>query len=276
MIDVVKETVFDLLKLLPFLFVTFFIIEFIEHKLNNKDKKAIVKAGKFGPIIGGLLGAFPQCGFGVAATNLYVTRIISIGTLVSVYLSTSDEMLPLLIANKSSFSLIIKILAIKVFIGIITGVVLDFILRKKRKNVDIKDFCEHNHCDCEHSLLKSSLKHTISVALFIFFISFLLNVGLFYLGENTIENILLKDSFFSPFLASLIGLIPNCAASVVITDVFIKGMINFGSLISGLLTGAGVSLLVLFKSNKSVKENLFIIGIIYFVGVISGLIINLI
>ena len=158
----------------------------------------------------------------------------------------------------------------------ITGFIIDFILRNKTKKLEIKEFCEEEHCDCNHSLFKSTIKHTLNITLFIFFVSLLLHVGLHYLGEEKIGNLLLSDTIFSPFLSSLIGLIPNCASSVVITELYINGTINFASCISGLLTGSGVALALLFKVNKNVKENLKIILTLYSIGSISGLIIEFI
>lgn len=277
--DIIIDTLLDALKLLPFLFVAFLIMEYIEHKFSKKSKDKIAKAGKFGPFIGSLLGAIPQCGFSVMATNLYATRIITIGTLISIFLSTSDEMLPILISNGAKAGIIVKILLIKVLIGMIIGFIIDFILRKKRKNnkeYEIKDFCLEHHCDCNHSILKSTIKHTLNITLFIVVVTFLLNIGMHYLGEDGIGKLFLKDSFFSPFISSLIGLIPNCASSVVITELYLNGVITLASCISGLLTGSGVALLVLFKVNKDKKENVIILLSLYLIGALSGVIIEII
>lgn len=273
MTDIIMETLIDGLKILPFLFVTFLIIELIEHKINNK--KIITSAGKFGPIIGGLLGAVPQCGFSVSATNLYATRIISLGTLISIYLSTSDEMLPILISEKADPKLIISIISLKVIIGIICGFIIDLIFRKK-ETMEITHFCEKEHCHCENNVFISSIKHTLSIFIFIIIISFVINIGFYYLGEDTISQIFMKNNIFSSFITSLFGLIPNCASSVAITEFYLNNTISFGSMLAGLLTGSGVALMVLFKTNKNIKENIKIIGIIYLIGSISGLIINLI
>lgn len=271
--EVVLDTIIDGLKLLPFLFIAFLVIELIEHKLKNKE--IITKTGKFGPIVGSLLGAVPQCGFSVTATNLYATRIISLGTLISIYLSTSDEMLPIMI-GEGRIDLVPKILLIKILIGMFCGFVIDMIFRKKNNNChEITDLCEKKHCDCEHGIIKSSTKHTLSIFVFILIISFILNIGFEYLGEDTISKIFMKDSFFSPFIASLVGLIPNCASSVAITTVYLSGSITFGTMIAGLLTGSGVAIMVLFKINNNLKENIKILLLIYGIGVISGIIINL-
>lgn len=276
MLEIILDTLFDTLKLIPFLFVAFLIMEYIEHKLKNKGKEKLNKAGKFGPFIGSILGAVPQCGFSVMATNLYATRIISIGTLISIYLSTSDEMLPILVSKGASISTILIILLTKVIVGMIAGFLIDLFFMNKNKNLEIKDFCEENHCDCEHSLVKSTVKHTINIAFFILVFSFILHLGLHYLGEDKIGALLLKDSLFSPFISSLIGLIPNCASSVIITELYLNGTLSFASCIAGLLTGSGVALAVLFKINKNLIENFQIILTLYLIGSLSGVIIEII
>jgi hypothetical protein len=274
MLDIIIDTVKDGLKLLPFLWVAFLIIELLEHKFNKQSKKIIKQSGRFGPLLGGILGCFPQCGFSVLATNLYVTRIISLGTLISIYLSTSDEMLPMLIAHGSSFNEILMILGIKLVIGVVSGFIIDFIFNKKEK-VLINDLCEEEHCHCEKGIFLSSFKHTFRTLIFIMFVSFILNIVMFYGGEEFLSNILGTDSLLAPFLVSLIGLIPNCAASVVITELYLKGVMSFASAVAGLLAGSGVAILVLFKSNKDKKENIKILLLVYLIGVVSGLILEL-
>lgn len=276
--EVLLDTLLDAIKIIPFLFVTFLLMEYIEHGFTKKGKEKIKKAGNLGPFFGSLLGAVPQCGFSVMATNLYATRIVTLGTLISIYLSTSDEMLPILISQKCSFSIIIKILLIKVLIGMLAGFIIDFIIRKKTKssNYEIKKFCDEEHCDCEHGIIKSSIKHTFNILIFIIVITLLLNLGFYYFGNDSIEKLFLKDSFFSPFISSLIGLIPNCGASVILTELYLNNVISFASVISGLLTGSGVALLVLFKINKNVKENVKILLTLYFIGALSGIVIEII
>lgn len=274
--DIILDTLLDTLKIIPFLFITFLIMEYAEHKFSNKSKKKIANAGKFGPVIGSFFGAIPQCGFSVMATNLYATRIISIGTLISIYLSTSDEMLPILLSEKAHISLIIKFLLVKIIIGMISGFIIDFVLRKKdKKNVSgIEDFCNEHNCDCSHGILKSSIKHTLNIVLFIAIVTFILNTGFHFLGEEKISKLFLKDNLFSPFISSLMGLIPNCGASVILTQLYLNKVISFASSISGLLTGSGVALLILFKVNKDKKENFKILLILYLVGALSGMIIE--
>ncbi len=273
MLEIIKDTFIDSILLLPFLFVAFLIIELIEHKLSSKSKKIISKSGKYGPFLGSLLGLLPQCGFSVMATNLYVTRIISLGTLIAIYLSTSDEMLPILLAEKAPIETIIKILLIKLIIGMVSGFIIDLIYRKE-KDKPSYEICDKEHCHCDNNLIKSVIIHTINTYLFILVITFIINIIFDYYGSDLISKIFLHDSFFSPFISSLIGLIPNCGASVAITELYLNQVLSFGSMIAGLLTSSGVALVVLFKQNKNIKDNIKIVLIIYFIGVLSGLIIN--
>ncbi len=272
--EIILDTIFDCLKILPFLFIAFLIIEFFEHKLSNKTAKTIKKAGKFGPLIGSLLGALPQCGFSVLATNLYITRIISLGTLIAIYLSTSDEMLPILIAEKAPLNSILLLVSIKIIIGFICGFIIDLIIRKEnpKKHFDI---CEEEHCDCEHGILLSSIKHTLKTLIFIFIITFILNAAFHYIGENNIKHIFDKTNFFTPFISALIGLIPNCGSSIILTELYISNILPFSSALAGLLANSGVALLILFKSNKNIQENLKIVGILYSISVIAGLILKI-
>lgn len=275
--EVILNTIIDSLKLIPFLLVAFLIIELLEHKLNNKTKNIITKSKKIGPIIGSLLGVIPQCGFSVMATNLYITRIITLGTLISIYLSTSDEMLIIMISEKVEISLILKILLIKIFFGIVYGLIIDKIINKKKKDKETNyELCDEEHCDCNHSILLSAIKHTLHITLFIFIITLIINTIFTLLGDNYLSKILLNNSILSPFITSLIGLIPNCAASVILTELYLNSTISLGALIGGLLTSSGSSLLVLIKNNKNQKENLSIILLLYALGVLSGIIIELI
>ena len=275
--EVILDTIIDSLKLIPFLLVAFLIIELLEHKLNNKTKNIITKSKKVGPIIGSLLGVIPQCGFSVMTTNLYITRIITLGTLISIYLSTSDEMLIIMISEKVEISLILKILLIKIFFGIVYGLIIDKIINKKKKDKETNyELCDEEHCDCNHSILLSAIKHTLHITLFIFIITLIINTIFTLLGDNYLSKILLNNSILSPFITSLIGLIPNCAASVILTELYLNSTISLGALIGGLLTSSGSSLLVLIKNNKNQKENLSIVLLLYALGVLSGIIIELI
>jgi hypothetical protein len=275
---IINHSIKDTLTIIPFLFIAFLFMEYIEHKFNKKTKNIIERAGKSGPLLGSILGVFPQCGFSVMGTNFYAARIISLGTLISIYLSTSDEMLPIMLSEGLKLSQIFYILFIKVVIAIIAGFIIDYIYRNKKvtKKV-IHELCEEEHCDCHHDgIIKSSIKHTLSIVLFIFITNLIITGLIETIGEDNMSEILFKNTIFGPFIASLFGLIPNCASSVIITELFLSGAISFGSLIAGLLTGSGIAILVLFKINKNLKENFHILGLVYFVGVISGIIIELI
>lgn len=272
--DIIIDTLIDALKILPFLFITFLLLELLEHKLNNKTKNVISKSGKVGPIIGSLLGVIPQCGFSVVATNLYITRVISLGTLFSIYLSTSDEMLPIMLSQNVNFKTILIVILIKVITGMLFGFVIDLVIRKNNKNKYDYHICEEEHCHCDHGIVKSSLNHTFNIIIFIIGVSFILNVIFLYCGNDLISKIFMKDTLFGPFFGSLVGLIPNCGASVILTEMFLKGAINLGTCMAGLLTGSGVALLVLFKSNKNIKENLCICLTLYLIGVLVGIFIE--
>ena len=271
--EVIIETIIDSLKLLPFLFLAFLIIELFEHKFSKKNQKILKKSGRLGPILGSILGIIPQCGFSVLATNLYVTRIISLGTLFAVYLATSDEMLPLLIANGAPLSLMLKILGIKFVLGMLFGFLIDLIIKKK-DNLNY-EICQEDHCNCKDGIILASLKHTLNIFVFIFICTFIINIILEFLGGEYLEKIFLKDNIFGAVLTSLIGLIPNCGSSVILTELFLSSSISFGALIGGLLTGSGVALLVLFKINHDKKESLKILLGLYLIGALCGIIIDI-
>jgi len=286
MIHILEHTFFDSIKLLPFLFITYLVMEILEHKTGEKTKAVIKKSGKLGPLLGGLLGVFPQCGFSAAASSLYAGRIITIGTLIAIFLSTSDEMLPILISENAPIGLIIKILLIKVIIAIIAGFLIDFVVRLLNKKLKVKEntleeeighMCEHEHCDCkEDGILKSSIKHTLNIFLYILLITLILNTLIHFIGEENISNLILNMPVVGPIIAGIVGLIPNCAGSVILTQLYLSNVISLGSMIGGLLVGSGIGILVLFRVNKNLKENLKILGVLYAIGVISGIIIDLI
>ena len=222
------------------------------------------------------LGCVPQCGFSVAAANLYAGKIITIGTLIAVFISTSDEAIPLLLSNPESGMVILKLLLIKVIIATLFGIIIDFIERKNKHVAEPSDFAEIcTHCGCEHGILKSAIKHTLNIFIFILFLSVGLNIVTELIGMENLSKILLTDSIFQPFLSALIGFIPNCSASILLTELYIEGTLSFGSVIAGLCTGAGVGIAVLFRTNKSMKDNFKIVFYLYFIAVISGTAIHL-
>ena len=215
--NIVGDTLIDLVKIIPFLFLAFIIMEYLEHKVKKKSE--VLKNRKFGPLVGSILGVIPQCGFSVMGTNLFSSRVITMGTLIAIYLSTSDEMLPILISGGASFKIIVLILLIKVIIGIIAGYLIDLIYKNKTKeNFDI---CHDDDCHCEEGIIKSSLIHTLKISIFILITTFILNTLIYYLGSNKISSIIKTNSLFGPFLASLVGLIPNCCASVILMELYL-------------------------------------------------------
>lgn len=284
-IDVLLDSLLDTAKLIPFLFLTYFLMEYLEHKTKEKSRTMIKKAGKFGPFVGGILGAFPQCGFSAAASGFYAGGVISIGTLLAIFLSTSDEMIPIFISESVGFSVILKVLALKVGIGIISGFGIDFLWKKYEKSSynhvehhekDIHDLCEKEHCHCERgSILKSSLWHTIQIVIFIFLVSLAIGFFVESVGADRIGGLISRQPIMGVFLAAFIGMIPNCAASVIITQMYLGGILGVGQMIAGLLASAGVGLLVLFRTNRGVKENLKITFLLYGVSVFWGILIDI-
>lgn len=278
MVDCLIDGLIDTLKLLPYLLVTFLLLEFIEHKFSGNSQKILSNNKKYGPVIGSFLGVLPQCGFSSMASSLFSARVITMGTLIAVFLSTSDEMLPIMISEKADIKILIKIIVFKVIVGIIIGFIVDLIYKKKMvEKADIKEMCQHEHCDCDHDgIIKSSIKHTLKIGLFILIANIIINLIILKIGEDNVSYLLLHGNILTYFISSLVGLIPNCAGSVIITELYLSNMISIGTMLAGLLTGSGLGILLLFKTNKNMKENLIILSIIYFVGVIIGFLVDVI
>lgn len=277
MLDIIIDSLLDSAKLIPFLFVTYVAMEFVEHRTTLKVLTTLQKADKVGPLLGGLLGAVPQCGFSAAASGLYAGRIITLGTLISIYLSTSDEMLPILISEKAPASFILLVLGLKIVIGMLAGFLCDFVFfrhQNAHERITIHGMCEKEHCNCDKGILGSAVKHTISTTLFILLVSFVLNCVIEYVGEDAIAGLIFNHKIFGPFLSGLVGLIPNCAASVVITKLYLEGAMGFGSMMAGLLSGAGIGWLVLARVSRSPKKTIKVVSLLYAFGVISGIIIG--
>lgn len=273
------EALLDGAKLLPFLFITYLVMEYMEHKTSRKTGLILQKSGQWGFALGGVFGVVPQCGFSAAASNLYAGRVITLGTLLAVFLSTSDEMLPILISEQAPLPAIVKILILKAAIGIIAGALTDLWIRRRKgdqkEELRIEQICDHQHCHCgEGNILKSALHHTIQIFLFILLVSFLLNLLIEWVGETVLASFLSSKPVLGPVLAGAVGLIPNCASSVVLTQLYLEGVLGAGSLIAGLLSGTGVGLLVLFKVNENLKENVKITVLLYVIGVFAGIILE--
>lgn len=277
--DCIYDGLIDTLKILPYLFVTFIILELIEHKLSKKNQKVLANNKRFGPVIGGFLGALPQCGFSTMAANLFSSRVITMGTVIAVFLSTSDEMIPIMLSEQVNVLSMLNIVLLKVVIGIIVGIVVDLIYRSNdnKTSKEIKNMCEEEKCSCDKDgIVISTIKHTFKIGLFILIANLLINIIIFEVGENNLSNILTHNNIITYFLASLIGLIPNCASSVIMTELYLSNIITIGNLLSGLLTGSGLGILLLFKSNKKMKENIVILSVVYLVGVIVGILVDII
>lgn len=262
----------DTLSLLPFLFITYLLMEYLEYNAMGKITRAVSKVGKAGPLLGGLAGIVPQCGFSAAASGLFAGGVISAGTLVAVFFSTSDEMLPLFISSGYNVGSIIKILVVKVIIAVITGFCIDIVLKalKKKNKKTIHEFCESEHCDCEDGILKSAVIHTIKIWIFVFIITLALDLLLENTGFETHAAEFFANSWIMIPIVCLIGLIPNCASSVVITECYMSGIISGGAMMAGLLVSSGVGLLVLFRTNKKLSENIKIMAACYIIAVIWG------
>lgn len=274
-----SHTIEDSVKLLPFLFLTYLFMELLEHTTGGKVQNKIKNAGKVGPLWGGLLGIMPQCGFSAAASSLYAGRVITVGTLLAVFLSTSDEMLPIFISESVAPATIIKILGAKVCIAIVSGFLAELVyvnvFKKKEKDMDIHVVCEEEHCSCEDGVLKSALKHTLKIFVYILLITFILTLVIEMIGEDHLAVVFQNIPVVGEMIAALVGLIPNCASSVVITELYLSGIIGAGAMMSGLLVNAGVGLLVLFRLNRNWKQNAGIMAALYGFGVVWGVIIEL-
>lgn len=280
--DLLLESVVDTLKILPFLFVAFLVIEFLEHKAQDKVKHLFTRAGSAGPLIGTILGCIPQCGFSVMSANLYSSGIITLGTLVAVFLSTSDEAVILLATAQNGSHEIFKLIVTKIVIALIFGYGIYFIEKKSHKehyhHHHSHDLCEHDHCGCdEHGgVLKPALIHTIKVFGFLLLFTILIDLFVAFVGTDRLSHLLLSDSIFQPLLSAIIGFIPNCASSILLTQLYIEGTLSFGALIAGLCTNAGAGMLILFRDKTKFKENLKVVGIMYVCAIIPGIILHLI
>ena len=269
----------DTLKIIPFLFLTYLLMEFIEHRAGEKAEGFMKRAGVFAPAIGGALGAIPQCGFSAAAANLYAGRVVSMGTIVAVFLSTSDEMIPILVSGSVPVGTVVLVVLYKALVGIMVGLALDLVMRlmkREPEKINIDAICDEDNCHCERGIWYSALHHTATISLFVLLVTLAINALVFFVGEENLGAIMYGRPFISHIIAAVFGLIPNCAVSVALTTLYTEGLITAGTMMSGLFSGAGVGLLVLCKVNKKPKENALIIGIVLAAGVLFGLLGDLI
>lgn len=254
-------------------------MEYLENRAGEKTIAMLSNTGKKGPLIGGLLGIIPQCGFSAAAANLYAGGVITVGTMVAVFLSTSDEMLPILISGRADTKEILLILGSKVLVGIIAGLFVDFGVRRisggGQKGLRIQEICEREHCHCEEGgILKPALVHTVRIAIFIFGLLLGINFLAEWIGMEKLIAIAAGYPVLSIFLVGLIGMVPNCAVSVAITTFYLEGVLSFGSMFAGLLTCAGIGIIVLFKMNHNWKKNVLIMSGIYVISVFCGIVLE--
>ena len=284
MIDIIYDVLVDTLKTLPFLYLTYLFMEYLEDYAKNGSVKLLTKYPAAGPVVGAVLGVIPQCGFSAAAASLYSGGVITLGTMMAIFLSTSDEMLPLMISEQFPLSKIGLILGSKIVIGLISGLAVDFAFRRWAEKHDYKihkihDLCRDDHCGCDEeggNIFLSALIHTIKIAAFLVIVSFFAALLINAIGEKNLSAFLKGKAVFGVFITALIGMVPNCAASVCLTTLYMDGLITFGQVMAGLLTGAGVGLLVLFRSNRhSLKGDMKIASMLYAIGVFWGLILSL-
>lgn len=298
MSEILLDAFIDTAKMIPFLFVIYVAIEYIEIKLGDNLITKVKKAGKVAPAAGALFGIVPQCGFSVMATALYNKRVVTLGTLLAVYLSTSDEALPIILSQPDKIKVVAPLFLSKFIIALIAGYLVDFIVTARAKKQVGAEICASseviddghlNEIDekgcCGHScssnkvnwkeLITHPIKHTVTVFIYLFIASVLLNSIISYVGEDNLGTVLMSNSLFQPILASIFGLIPNCASSVAITEVFLMGGLSFGSVVAGLGANAGLGLLVLFKENKSLKDSFKVVGLLVAISSAAGILIEL-
>ena len=357
LIDILLDAGKDTLSLVPFLLVTYLALETLEHVAGDRVNGAIKRAGVAGPVVGSLLGIVPQCGFSAMAATLYAGRVVTLGTLVAVFLSTSDEMLPLLLAEQVPVQTMAMLLVSKALIALITGFIVDAAIRGLRRNArahaairrtvlgtaanpahvncahddhtggdiidevaeagvsadHIHELCERDHCGCdedegehghghghghahhhdhghadEHhhdhghshegapvlSIIRSAISHTVQVSVFIFRVTLILVAVLETFGESAIEQFLRGNEMLAVLGSALVGLIPNCSASVVITQLYLEGALQLAPMLAGALISAGVGYLVLFRTNRSARENALFLVMMYVIGAGWGLILS--
>ena len=271
----------DSLPMLPFLFLAYLLIEWLERHHGERIERALAGGGRWGFVPGAVLGCVPQCGFSALAANLYASRVITPGTLLAVFVATSDEAVPLLAAEPGMWGALPLLLGAKVAAGVAAGFLLDVPLRRVLPAGLYGGYAGHaDEVDCheeheEHSgILLAALRHTVEIFLFILLFSFLIGLAFEWIGEATITAFLLNMGVFQPMAAALVGLIPNCASSVLLAQLYAQGAISFGSLFAGLCAGAGIGLAVLWRVNPSWKQNLFMTGLLWAGGSLCGILLQ--
>lgn len=279
LVHVIEHAVLDSLKMFPFLFLAFLVVEGLEHHSSAWMQKVVSKGDAAGPAAGALLGCIPQCGFSVMAANLYAGGVVSLGTLLAVFLSTSDEAVLIMMGHPGQGKVILQLIGCKVVIGIAAGYAIDILLHFRRNRVrrTPHDLCDGVHCGCDdhHGIVRPALNHAVRLTGYLLILNFLLTMLIELIGEDVLARVLLGGSFAQPLLTALIGLIPNCISSVLITELYLAGGIGFGGAVAGLCSGAGVGLAVLFRVHKDRKKTIQIVGILYLISAVSGMVLQM-
>ncbi len=276
----VVHTISDTITMLPFLLGAYLLLEYLEHRSSDRMAGLLSRSGGWGPVGGALLGVVPQCGFSVAAANLYAGKIITTGTLVAVFISTSDEAIPVLLSNPGGAGKVLPLLGAKVLVAVVAGLPVDLLERRLHRaqtqpiQPDFQQVC--GHCGCsQHGIFRAALRHTLHIFAFIFIFTFFFNIALDLFGQAALSRLLLVGNVFQPAVMALFGFIPNCATSVLLTRLYLTGSLSFGSVVAGLSTGAGVGLMVLLRANRNIKQNLRVMGYLYAAAVAAGTLIEL-
>lgn len=293
LLHVFEHSVMDTLGLVPFLLVTYLAMEALEHASADRIQAVVRSSGKAGPVVGALLGAVPQCGFSAMAATLYAGRVVTVGTLVAVILSTSDEMVPVFLANQAPPARMLAIMAAKVVVGAVVGFAVDAALRVMRRAGDgrahIHELCERAHCHCDDEpgghghdhahgrwgIVRSAVVHTIQVSVWILLITFVSGLAIEVVGVDALATVVANHPVRATFLSALVGLIPNCGASVAITELYLEGALGAGPMLAGLLASGGVGLLVLWRTNVSARQSAVVTLFVYGVAVVAGLAVGL-
>ena len=273
-IDILLDTVLDIIKLVPFLFIAYFLLEWMEEEAGHKFEHILESHRRIAPLTGSLLGIVPSCGFSSASSSLYATGVISGGTLAAVYLSTSDEMIPIMMSHNAPWSQVLPILGVKVVVAVIAGYAADFFSR--RAHIDVNAFCEREHDDHSHGILYSACMHTLQIAAWLFVITLIFNGLVELIGEETLRAFVAMYPNKSVLVCTLIGMIPSCASSIILTTMYLEGVIPFASVCAGLLANAGAGIMVLFRVNPKLKDNLKIVFYVWIVSAAAGLILSVI
>lgn len=279
--EILLHTLIDTAKIVPFLYLTYLFMEFLEHKSGNAAENWLRRSGRIGPLVGGAFGIVPQCGFSAAASGLYSGRVITVGTLLAIYLSTSDEMLPILISHGAPIGFMLKILAAKLAVGVAAGFAVDGVLRvvyrrrRQAQEPQIEDFCERENCRCGEHFALSALRHTVKITLFVLIFCFVLNLVIQGVGEDKLASLVLNRPVLGNLLSATVGLIPNCASSIVLTELYLSGVLSVGAMMSGLLVNAGVAVVLLFRNNRPVLDSVRILLLLLGIGIFVGILIDI-